>query len=204
MEQYKEKFIQILKGTNRNGIDKVIEEIDKLGFFQAPASCMYHGSYDGGLVEHSLNVYQQMMYLRKVEIKIKPEMESELSEDSCTIVSLLHDVCKSDLYEKVKKWRKDANNKWEEYDTYKKVFKELCVGHGMRSVVMLLRMGLQLTDQEIVAINWHMGAFDISQYDDSSKGFNESCSNNALAAVLVSADWLASKITERSKNDNSK
>lgn len=198
MNQNREKFIQLLKNTKRSGIDETIEGIDKLGFFQAPASTIYHGCYDGGLLEHSLNVYQQMMYLRKVEIKIKPQLESELSEESCIIVSLLHDVCKSDLYEKTTKWRKDAENKWEQYETYKKVFKTLCIGHGTRSVVLLLRMGLQLTDQEITAINWHMGAFDISQYDDSSKGFNESCSNNALAATLVSADWLASKITERS------
>ena len=54
----KEEFIELLKSTNRDGIDKLLAWIEKSDFYKAPASTRFHGSYEGGLLEHSLNVYK--------------------------------------------------------------------------------------------------------------------------------------------------
>ena len=54
----KEEFIELLKSTNREGMDKLLAWIEKSDFYKAPASTRFHGSYEGGLLEHSLNVYK--------------------------------------------------------------------------------------------------------------------------------------------------
>jgi len=195
----KERFIQLLADTKREGIEETVNQIEALGFFEAPASTVYHGAYDGGLVQHCLNVYEQIMYLRKIQTKIRPDIEEVLTVESCTIASLLHDVCKSNYYKKTKKWRKNIDNKWEQYDSYEHDLSYLPIGHGEKSVIMLMKFGLKMTEAEMCAIRWHMGAFDLSTYTDSQKGFNAACDAHPLAALLVSADWLASRFTETRK-----
>lgn len=196
IEANKELFKSILTKTNREKIDVVLDEIEKLGFFTAPASSSYHGNYPGGLVEHSLNVYRQAMYLKKVQVKLRPDLEDKLSDTSIAIVALLHDICKADLYVTAKKWRKDKDNKWEQYDTYEHDYNKEPFGHGEKSVIRLLRWGFTLTDDEIAAIRWHMGAFDISDYGDAKKGFNTAGDKYPLMAILVASDWLASRMLE--------
>lgn len=191
----KAKFISLLESTNRNGIRQLIENLEKCGFFEAPASTRFHGNYPGGLVEHSLYVYQQAMYLKKVETHIKPKLTERLPDNSIIIASLLHDVCKADFYYLTKKWRKDANNKWEQYDGYEKDFKKLPVGHGEKSVIRLLQWGFELTDDEICAIRWHMSGFDVSNYQDALRSL-DSAAEIPLVAIIVAADYLASHISE--------
>jgi 23S rRNA maturation-related 3'-5' exoribonuclease YhaM len=108
----KEEFIELLRSTNREGMDKVIAKLEKMGFFTAPASSKNHLCREGGLVEHSLNVYKMakmihgQLQLSNPEIKIK--------EESVIIASLLHDVCKADIYKIGVKWRKDDQGRWEQ------------------------------------------------------------------------------------------
>ena len=199
-ESNKQKFIQLLQATKREGVDQFIKYLDDNGFFEAPASTKFHGCYEGGLCEHSLNVYQQAMYLYKVECKIKPEVEKLTSVENITIASLLHDVCKTDLYEKVKKWRKDetkpVGKQWEQYETYDHDYSKFPAGHGSKSVIVILKNGFKLTDQEILAIEWHMGAWDISQYNDDKKSYNMAGDLYPLVSIIHAADILASRITE--------
>jgi len=199
----KDKFCDLLRKTERKGIEHVIEKLTELGFFEAPASTKFHGAYEGGLVEHSLNVYVQALYLVKVEKKIRPDID--IDDNSVAIAALLHDVCKSDIYIKEQKWRKDANNKWESYEAYGHDYKKtLPVGHGEKSVIRLLQWGLELTDDEIMAIRWHMGHFDLSDYMEAKTSFNTSCDLSPLAAIISAADWLASRITENKPSEDSK
>lgn len=190
----KEKFIELLKSTKREGIDNVIKMLEESDFFTAPASTKYHGSFDGGLCVHSLNVYQQMMYLKKIEVHMFKQLEEKLKDESIILTSLLHDVCKIGMYKKTKKWKKDENNKWVEYEAYDYNNNPFPAGHGERSVITLLKCGLSLTDDEILAIRWHMGKFDVSDY--SLKTFDEAADQTPLVSILVSADYLASRITE--------
>ena len=54
----KEEFLMLLRSVNREGMDELINFIEKSDFFKAPASTRFHGSNEGGLLEHSLNVYK--------------------------------------------------------------------------------------------------------------------------------------------------
>ena len=124
---------------HREGIENVLEQLNKIGFFKAPASSMFHCDYEGGLLEHSLNVYHQMMRLRRVEFEMHPDVVGCVTNESTAIVALLHDVCKAEIYKKVEKFRKDKNNQWEKYLTWKADHTETPLGHGEKSVIRLLR-----------------------------------------------------------------
>lgn len=71
----KERFCELLKGTGRPGVEKVIAGLAELGFFEAPASTRFHGCEPGGMLKHSLNVYEQARVLREVECRLCPIVE---------------------------------------------------------------------------------------------------------------------------------
>ena len=192
----KEEFVSLLESTGRKGVDSVVDYLGKAGFFHAPASVNRHLSHDGGLLEHSLNVYKMAVRLRGQMVEMRPGIESRLPEDSVAIAALLHDVCKANIYKKVTKYRKDANNRWESYDGYDADYTRFPLGHGEKSVVMLLRLGLELTNDEVLAIRWHMGAWDLSFQSFESKSNISAASDVPLVAVLQAADALAAHILE--------
>ena len=192
----KEEFVSLLESTGRKGVDSVVDYLGKAGFFHAPASVNRHLSHDGGLLEHSLNVYKMAVRLRVQMVEMRPGIESRLPEDSVAIAALLHDVCKANIYKKVTKYRKDAHNRWESYDGYDADYTRFPLGHGEKSVVMLLRLGLELTNDEVLAIRWHMGAWDLSFQSFESKSNISAASDVPLVAVLQAADALAAHILE--------
>ncbi len=193
----KQQCISLLKATGRRGMDTVIDYLDKGGFFEAPASINRHLCHDGGLAEHSLNVYRMAMMLREQTVAMRPEVADSLKEDSVVIAALLHDVCKSNIYKKAQKWRKDAQNRWEQYDTYEADYSRFPAGHGEKSVIMLLRLGLDLSNDEILAIRWHMGAWNLPFQSYEDKCNISEANEHPLTAILQSADLLASHILER-------
>ena len=89
----KEQFLELLKQVKREGINELIEFIEKTDFFTAPASTRFHGSFEGGLVEHSLKVYEILDYKAKNNV-----LKLEIPDDTIKIVSLLHDICKLNFY----------------------------------------------------------------------------------------------------------
>ena len=196
MKAMKEECISLLKTTGRQGIDNVINYLEKSGFFRAPASVNRHLSHDGGLLEHSLNVYNVAMRLREQMIAMLPEIEGRLPVESVVLAALLHDVCKANIYKKLTKYRKDANNRWEAYDGYDADYTRFPLGHGEKSVVMLLRLGLELTNDEMLAIRWHMGAWDLSFQSFESKSNISAASDVPLVAILQAADALSAHLLE--------
>lgn len=196
IEQNTETFKKILRETNRNGVEAVIERLEELGFFTAPASSKHHLAEEGGLCQHCLNVYMQADSIRSAQIRLDNSMSEKIPMDSLTIVSLLHDVCKADVYKKGKKWRKDKDGKWEQYDAWDTDYTTNPLDHGVKSVVMLMRAGLELNDAEIAAIRWHMAGWDLSDYRESRECFGKSCDKYPLLSVLIAADELATRITE--------
>lgn len=96
----KDKFIALLKSTNRQGIDNCLLVLEQLGFFTAPASTKFHLNTDGGLVEHSLNVCKVALRIRETMIELDNTLAAKLPKESIIIAALLHDVCKSDIYKK--------------------------------------------------------------------------------------------------------
>lgn len=193
----KEYFIQTLHSTGRKGVDSVIENLEALGFFSAPASTVFHLNTPGGLLQHSVNVYTEAMAIREKQIELCPEVESQLPVSGIAIAALLHDVCKAEIYKEAQKWRKDANGQWESYSAYEVDYSSLPVGHGEKSVIRLLQWGLEMTDDEIIAIRWHMDAWDLA-FNSSEAKSNISVAKNRcpLLSVIKAADGLASFILE--------
>ena len=195
----KNKFTEILSATGRTGIDKVLSKLEENGFFEAPASTKFHLSCKGGLLEHSLNVYEAAMFLREQVIARKPELEAQLPADSVAICALLHDTCKSDIYKEGILNRKNADGYWEKYVGYQVDYTAgLPLGHGEKSIIMLLSWGLDLTEAEIMAIRWHMSAWDMPmQSPEHKESFNAAKSKSALVSLIQSADGIATGLLER-------
>ena len=196
--QNRERFCTILRATGRENIEYVIEDLDSWGFFEAPASARNHFNFPGGLVQHSLNVYDMAMALRESVVKLRPDVEKDLSPDSIAIAALLHDVCKTNIYRLVHRKQKNEIGVWEDTESYEVDYSELPVGHGEKSVIMLLRSGLDLEDNEIFAIRWHMGAWDLpAQSIEMDKNYRKACERSPLVSLIHTADTLAASILER-------
>lgn len=193
----KERFDNILRETGRRGIDNVLVELDKLGFYSAPASTKFHGSYSGGLLKHSLNVYDEAMMVLEMQLRLCPGIEQLIPVGSIAIAALLHDVCKAEIYKPEIKKRKNAEGMWESYDGYGVDYSNFPLGHGEKSVIRLLKWGLQMTDDEIMAIRWHMSGFDLAfQSPESRANYGSAIERCPLLAIIKAADGLAAHILE--------
>ena len=146
----KEEFIQLLRSTKRDGIEDLISFIEKTDFFTAPASTRFHGDYEGGLLEHSLKVYEILKH--KAENNI---MKMEFQPDTLIIIGLLHDICKTNLYKVDYRNAKNERGEWEKVPYYT-VDDTIPYGHGEKSVMMLTEY-IKLTSEEKYCIRWHMG-----------------------------------------------
>ena len=147
----KEKFIQLLRKTNREGIEDLINFIEeKTDFFTAPASTRFHGSHEGGLLEHSMKVYEILDYKIKNNV-----IDLHVPEDTIIIVSLLHDICKVNFYKVDYRNAKNARGEWEKVPYYT-IDDTIPYGHGEKSVMMLTEY-IKLTSEEKYSIRWHMG-----------------------------------------------
>ena len=152
-KETKERFIKICREEiHRDGINELLDYLEKSDFFTAPASTKFHGAYAGGLCEHSLNVYDELKRLLSVYTEITT------TDESIAIVALFHDLCKANVYATERRNRKNEAGQWETYDAY--TFKEkFCFGgHGSKSV-FIVQNYIKLTPEEAVAINCHMGAY---------------------------------------------
>ena len=147
----KEKFIELLKNTNREGMNELISFMEeKTDFFKAPASTRFHGAFEGGLLEHSMKVYE----ILKEKVKHSP-IEINVSEDSLAIIALLHDICKVNFYKVDYRNAKNQFGEWEKVPYYT-IEDTIPYGHGVKSVMMLTEY-IKLTSEEKYCIRWHMG-----------------------------------------------
>lgn len=187
-----ERFNDIYSCIKRKGADALYENLSCSGFFTAPASAKYHGAYPGGLLEHSLHVYDRLMAM--------PESK-EYSEETIAIVSLLHDICKVKSYKQEKKKQKQPDGTWKEVDVYGYT-NDFPIGHGEKSVIMIMRY-MHLSDEEIIAIRWHMGGFDHA-VKGGCYDMNNAYAACKLAAMLHIADMQATYLDEREESNDDK
>lgn len=198
IQKNKEEFVSLLKSTERPGIDDVIKDLEELGFFEAPASAGHHLNVAGGLVEHSLNTCKAALAVYEGMQKIEPYLEREVKRESIIIACLLHDVCKSDIYKRSVKRRKTNLGTWEDSEGYKLTYKNFPMGHGEKSLVMLLCSGLELYDDEMLAIRWHMGAWGINMNSyEEQRNYDAARTLYPLVSIIQTADGLAASIMER-------
>jgi hypothetical protein len=153
----REKFLKIYEeNIKRPGSEKLLNWLcsESSDFFTAPSSTRFHGSYEGGLLEHSLNVYECLKdYLARPRTKELYGMD--YSEESIAIVSLLHDLCKVNFYAVDYRNAKNAQGIWEKVPYYT-VRDELPYGHGEKSVYIVSGF-MRLSREEAFAIRYHMG-----------------------------------------------
>lgn len=190
----KEEFIEIYNDKiKRKGADKLLEYLIKSDFFTAPSSTRFHGSYEGGLVQHSVNVYHCLKdYLSRPRTKELYGMD--YSEETVAIVALLHDVCKINFYTVDYRNRKNDRGEWEKV-TYYTINDTLPYGHGEKSVYILSGFFCgddRLTREEAFAIRYHMGFSGVE--DKNSIG--RALEMYPLALALNVADMEASYYLE--------
>lgn len=153
----KDEFIEIYqKNIKREGADRLLAHLlsPASDFFTAPASTRFHGAYEGGLAEHSLNVYECLCdYLARDRVKELYGIEA--SAETIAIVALLHDLCKMNFYKPGFRNVKDDNGVWQKVPTYE-IDDKLPYGHGEKSVYMISGF-MRLTREEAFAIRYHMG-----------------------------------------------
>ena len=184
----REAFLQILRdNVKRDGLEDLITYLENSDFFTAPSSTRFHGNYEGGLCEHSLNVYQCLCELRK-----KYDV-TEYSDETIAITALGHDFTKIRIYSKQPAFRKDANGRWEQYMSYK--FDEVFPGgHGEKSC-FIIQQFMKLTPDEYLAIRWHMNGFD-SAVKGGDRAMSVAAGKCKLVPMLQLADMEASHMLE--------
>ena len=191
----KEEFLQLLRSTEREGIEDLIEALEEMGFFTAPASANHHLNVEGGLLEHSLNTCKAALAIYEGLKPLDASVEKEVRRDSIILSSLLHDVCKSDIYKRSVKKRKNNVGQWEDVEGYSVSYRNFPMGHGEKSVILLLCNGLSLYDDEMLAIRWHMGAWGINMNSfEDQRCYDTSRKLYPLVSIIQAADGLAASI----------
>lgn len=151
---------------------QVIEDLQRKGFFIAPASIRHHVAYEGALFDHSYEVAKALLHLTaKLDLKWKLAR-------SPFIVGMFHDLCKMDNYIKSDTEAWGYNNSI------------LLPGHGEKSVI-LLQQYMTLTDEEIYCIRWHMGAFDSKENWNT---YGAACTKYPNVLYTHTADMIAARI----------
>lgn len=190
-----ERFISIFKNKiHREGAEKLLDYLcsDHCDFFTAPASTRYHGSHPGGLLEHSLNVYDCLCdYLSRPRVREVYSLCA--SEESIAISALLHDLCKINFYKESTRNVKE-NGAWKAVPYYT-IEDELPYGHGEKSVYIISGF-MRLTRDEAFAIRYHMGFSGCEDNNTVGLAF----SRFPLAVALFTADMEATYFLEGNKD----
>lgn len=204
-----EHFDYLSNQVNRPGWDKLIEYIKtRTDYFTAPASTMFHSSYEGGLLQHSLNLYECLK--QKREQPVWKNTFENVSDESLIIIALLHDLCKVNFYKKgfknqktydslkvqaAERWQVKHDSMgdyiWEETSIFQ-IDDRNPLGHGEKSVIMINQF-MRLRDIELYAIRWHMGfSEDSSQY----RTLNKAMSMYPIILATFEADLEAANLME--------
>jgi len=178
-------FIDVLRGSGRDGIDDLIEYLEaETDFFTAPASTRHHGAVPGGLVIHSLAVLENLT-------KLSQTFEFVVHPSSLTITALLHDLCKANYYKaSLRNVKNESTGEWEKQPYYL-IEDQFPLGHGEKSAILAMQF-ISLSAEELLAIRWHMGA-----WDDAAQGYsgrqclNVALTKNWLVGALHMADTAA-------------
>ena len=192
MASCKEEFIDLYREhIRREGADALLEYLESRSsdFFTAPASTRFHGAYEGGLVEHSLNVYHCLKdYLNRE--RVREQYNLAPSEETVALVALLHDLCKINCYKPGFRNVKDDNGQWQKVPTFE-FDDKLPYGHGEKSVYILTGY-MKTTREEAFAIRYHMGFSSAEDTRSVSKAFEMF----PLAFALHTADMESTLFLE--------
>lgn len=207
IEQNKQEFITLLRSVVREGadIDRLINKLENSDFFYAPASTKYHASYEGGLCEHSLNVYYNLKKLVSNTLGLDEYCYDEVS---LKIIGLLHDISKMNIYERTSKnvkvycSKQEGANKQDEMGWFKWVAepgwktrdRKFVYGSHEITSEYIIRQFIPLTIDESVAVLHHMGGMS---WDSAQNDIGDIFNQYQLALMLYMADMISSYVYER-------
>lgn len=188
----KDEYLDICKkNIKRDGLDELLNWLEISDFFIAPASTKFHGNYEGGLCEHSLNVYRQLDRLNKM-------YHTGLSDETIAVSALFHDICKVNFYKKVTKPVKSKDGKWSQKEVWE-IDEKAPLGHGEKSCI-ILQWYIKLTMEELLAIRWHMGGFDCA-VKGGDYSLNRAQDVSPLVTLLSVADMISSNLLEEKREN---
>ena len=177
----KEEFLNLLKTVNRDGMDDLIAFLEKSDFFTAPASTRFHGAHEGGLMEHSMKVYEILVH------KVNNCVEKlDVKSETLIIIALLHDICKANFYKTDYRNAKNEFGEWVKVPYYT-IEDTIPYGHGEKSVMMITEY-MKLTVEEKYCIRWHMGFTEPKELYNT---IGEAYKKFPLALLLHEADLEA-------------
>ncbi len=192
VEKAREEFEEIFKtNIKRDGADALFDWLLRSDFFIAPSSSRYHCAFKGGLCLHSVNVYKRLK--ANVIAEYGEEYQSVISDESIAIIALLHDLCKTNFYKEDYRNVK-VDGVWEKQPYYS-VDDQLPYGHGEKSVYMISGF-MKLTREEAMAINWHMGGFDV-RAQNNGNGLRGAYYQFPICALTHVADLQATYLDEK-------
>ncbi|MBR1712571.1 MAG: HD domain-containing protein [Alloprevotella sp.] len=202
IQKNKEAFTALCrKHIRREGLEALLDYLEGTDFYTAPSSTAYHLNEDGGLCLHSMNVFRTAMRIydgiaREAMADGTGPFEGEIPEESIAISALFHDLCKVKLYRKAERWKKDEAGRWVSYPGYE-VSDEFPLGHGEKSC-LIVSWYMKLRRDELLAIRWHMGMFDLApQGMSQSYSFRNALDQCPLASIIHAADFIASNLLEK-------
>jgi len=192
-KDYTKEYQQIFKQhIKRDGADKLLGYIKESDFFTCPASTKYHGNHAGGLVEHSVKVYERFCKVLEAEYGAEYFKKNPDMAESAAVIALLHDICKIGCY-KTEERNVKVGAEWvkKPYFAYDD---PLPYGHGEKSVYMISGF-MRLSREEAMAINWHMGGYDARNH---SGGYitSDAFTKFPLALLFHAADLMTSYLDE--------
>lgn len=191
-----ERFEGLISEINRDGKDALLQYIKSSDFYTAPSSSRFHLSVTGGLLQHSLNVFDALIGLLSdngdgtYSYKVAGKEAERVTRENVIIMALLHDMCKTGFYNEITKWRKDERNNWEQYSAFE-IEDRHPYGHGEKSV-MMIESYMRLTPEERYAIRWHMGFPE----GNDKYTFTEAVDMYPVIWALHTADMMAAHVME--------
>lgn len=166
---------------HRDGIENLLSWLETTDFYTAPASAKYHSCFPGGLCLHSLNVHKRIV--------TKVSSGDGIDKERLAIVSLFHDLCKANFYKQDLRNTKDERGQWIKvpYYTFDDQFP---LGHGEKSLFLIQRH-IELTNDEALAVRWHMGNFGLMIGSNEMIALNNAMRKSRLLIMLQQADTEA-------------
>ena len=193
----KEEFISIYtKNIKREGADKLLTYLtsDSCDFFTAPASTRFHSAYNGGLCDHSLNVYHCLKdYLERP--RVKELYGLDVTDETIAIVALLHDICKTNCYKPSTRNVKDSHGVWHTFPTYS-FEDDMPYGHGEKSVYIISGY-MRLSREEAFAIRYHMGFSGNEDKMNVGNAFEKFPLAFALSTADMEATYFMEEVPEK-------
>lgn len=206
--EMKEDFIALLRRIKRPNanIEGLIDKLETTDFFTAPASTRYHNACYGGLLAHSLNVYNNLEMLVKMK-----GLEEVIHEESIIICGLLHDLAKMNFYEpsvRNKKVYSEDGSKYDELGTFdwvservwsvRPVEQRFIYGSHEETSEFMVRCYIPLKiDESIAILHHHSGMSN----DSTVKNISDFYVRYPVAHLLHLADMLATYLDEEFTNE---